>query len=157
MKHKIKLLLFTTLFAVSCAGRTPTPFRLSPEFYTTTNSGLNYEVTYADEVLSKAKAKASFATYVYSVGCNACTHFSPIIDEYAQTNNIMIYAVSIFEVQAEGGALKNASTYTPYVAIFKTGRIVATLDPLKDAHKDYFRTIEGFGTWFETYVDVSAN
>lgn len=157
MKRKIILLLFTALFAVGCREKTPTPFRLSNEFYTTANSGLNYDASYDEEVLNKVKAKASFAAYVYSVGCNACTSFSPLIDEYAKTNDIMIYAVSIFDVQAAGGALKTASKYTPYVALFKTGRIVATLDPLKDAHKDYFRTIEGFSTWFETYVDVSEN
>lgn len=157
MRRKHTLFLLIALFATSCTKQKIVPFRLSPEFYTSTNSGINYKVNYSDNVITKADAKASFAVYVYSVGCSACNSFSPHLQTYLTTNNIMMYAVTLSEVQAGGGDLYKAGKYTPYVSLFNKGKIVATLDPLSDKHTAYFKSAVSFGEWFETYVDISPN
>lgn len=157
MRKKITLLLLIALLSTGCRAKNIEKFRLSPEFYTTINSGINYDVTYVDDILPKAEANYSFAVYVYSLGCSGCNRFSPYLAEYLQNNDLMIYAVTIFEVQAGGGALHKAGKYTPYVSLFNEGKIVTTLDPLNDAHTTYFKSATGFGEWFETYVDISRS
>lgn len=169
MKNKkFILLLFMPFLLLGC---NPTPsnsaeqvssvpeslrWRLDAEYYTTTAAGFE-RVSYADIIIPKINNKGTFITYVYSVGCSVCASFEPIFREYLETNNIKAYAVSINEVISVGGDLKKASSYAPYVSLFKAGKINTTLSPTKAEHTAHFKSVTSFGEWLTTYIIINGD
>ncbi len=132
-----------------------TRWRLDEQYYTTTDAGFE-RVSYADVIMPKINNNGTFITYVYSVGCSVCASFEPIFREYLETNNIKAYAVSINEVISVGGDLKKASSYAPYVSLFKGGKINTTLSPTKAEHTEHFKSVTGFGEWLTTYIIING-
>lgn len=164
MIRKTKLLIvLTALFITSCGGKTAEKFRLSPEFYTSENSGINYVPSsnfaeeYAVTVTAKIKAKASFGVYVYSSTCGTCATFSPILDNYLKANNLKLYGVQFSDLKPVKDDLYKRVTTVPYLAMYQEGRVRAYLDSWESSDREYFSSASKFALWFSTNIDISPN
>lgn len=131
-------------------------FRLSDEYYTSENKGLTY-ADYQSSIAIKKEESASFASLVYLSGCPSCALFIPIVEKYATSNNLRFYAVDALDIRNSDSELFQTIKYAPSFVIYKEGTLFTFLDSGKDEHIDYFKSLSGFRTWFETYVDITPS
>ena len=146
-----KLLLLPILLLTSCNKNTTYPFYLNKKYYSEYNI---IDLSSIDDFKTLEKEKDSFAIYVYLPGCLTCNAFKPILNEYLEKEEITIYSISYTKVKDKSNTLKSNISYAPSVALFNEGELVDYLDALSDEHIDYYSSVEGFASWFETYVYI---
>ena len=144
-----KLLLLPILLLASCNKTTTYPFYLNEKYYNEYNV---IDLTSIDDFKALEKEKESFAIYVYLPGCLTCNAFKPILNEYLEQKEITIYSISYTKVKEKSNTIKSNISYAPSVALFNEGELVTYLDALSNEHIDYYSSVEGFSSWFETYV-----
>ena len=142
------LLLIPTLLLTSCKEVTY-PFYLNDQYY---NEGKLIELTSIDEFKTLENNKESFGIYVFLPGCMTCASFKPILEEYIEMNKITLYSIPYTKLKNSNNTLKSNINYAPSVALFNEGEIVTYLDALDNEHINYYESVEGFSSWFETYV-----
>ena len=81
-----------------------------------------------------------------------CASFKPILEEYINDKSITLYSISYTKLKDSNNTLKSNIDYTPSVALFNEGEIVTYLDALDNEHIEYYESVAGFSSWFETYV-----
>ena len=146
---KIKNILLTLLLLTSCKPNYP--FTLNEKYY---NKSEIIELSNIDEFIKLEKEKDSFGIYIYLPGCLTCSKFKPILDDFSETYNITLYTISYLKIKNTSNTLiKNIDT-APSVALFSNGQLVTYLDANKDEHIEYYENIEGFTSWFKTYVKI---
>lgn len=150
-----KTLLLSILLLSSC-NSTSFPYRLEEKYYTTTLKGLK-EITDISEFYNLEKNKESFGIYIYLNGCITCKEFKPILEEYLNLNNIQLYSISYSKIKDTSCSLEKNVEYAPSVALYHNGKIETYLDALKDEHIEYYESIEGFDSWFQTYIDIKKH
>lgn len=146
---KIKNILLILLLLTSCKPNYP--FTLNEKYY---NKSEIIELSNIDEFIKLEKEKDSFGIYIYLPGCLTCSKFKPILDDFSETYNITLYTISYLKIKNTSNTLiKNIET-APSVALFSNGQLVTYLDANKDEHIEYYENIEGFTSWFKTYVEI---
>lgn len=146
---KIKNFLLTLLLLTSCKPNYP--FTLNEKYYEKSEI---IELSNIDEFSKLEKEKDSFGIYIYLPGCLTCSKFKPILDDFSETYNITLYSISYLKIKNTSNTLiKNIET-APSVALFSNGQLVTYLDANKDEHIEYYENIEGFTSWFKTYVEI---
>ena len=146
-----KLLLLPILLLASCNKTSTYPFYLNEKYYNEYNV---IDLVSIDDFKALEKEKDSFAIYVYLSGCLTCNAFKPILYEYLEQKEITIYSISYTKVKEKSNTIKSNINYAPSVALFNEGELVTYLDALSNEHIDYYSSVEGFSSWFETYVYI---
>lgn len=146
---KIKNILLTLLLLTSCKPNYP--FTLNEKYY---NKSEIIELSNIDEFIKLEKEKDSFGIYIYLPGCLTCSKFKPILDDFSETYNITLYTISYLKIKNTSNTLIKNIEAAPSVALFSNGQLVTYLDANKDEHIEYYENIEGFTSWFKTYVKI---
>lgn len=158
-KHALFLVflpLVSILFSCTNSNSNIQKFRLSDEFYTSENKGLLY-ADFQSSISIKKEENATFASLVYLSGCPSCALFTPIVEEYATLKNMQFYAVDVIDLRDNDTELFHTIKYAPAFMIFKEGNFFIFLDSGNADQIDCFKSLSGFGTWFETYINVSPS
>lgn len=108
----------------------------------------------SDELNQMEKDKKTFALYVYLPGCASCASFYPIVKEFAETQQIDIYAVDLTVLFHEENSVSKRVTYTPSMFIYEDGEVLAYLDPQSDEDLPIYHSLEALTSWFSEYVDI---
>jgi len=153
MKHKSLLYLLLSFLIVSCE---PSYQIHEGEFYFT-DKYYNQETTLIyDEDYSKIQLaldnKESFGVYVFLTGCTSCASFKPIMEEFLDEYNIQLYSVNYMIMESMENLYHTTIKYAPAVMLFKDGELVDYLDASSDDDYYAFKSKDGFGDWFSSYV-----
>ena len=148
-----KIIILPIILLASCHKPTSSYFALEDKYYTISNKGL-HDLNNIDEFIELEKSKESFGIYLYTPGCISCSNFKPILAEYLDTNNIQLYSISFSKLDDKSNTLKKNINYAPSVALFYQGELQVYLDAQKNEHIEYYESVEGFKSWFETYIDI---
>lgn len=148
---KKSIILLPILLLSSC--KTTLPFNLEEKYYTQENKGL-IEITDLTTFEALEEKKESFAIYIYLPGCLTCASFKPILDEFLNQNNLQIYSISYLTIKNKENTLKENIKYTPSVALFYKGKIETYLDATSNEHIEYYKSLDGFTSWFTTYIEL---
>lgn len=107
-----------------------------------------------DELLKLEKSKESFIVYTSTEGICACSiPFDPIIEKFIKKHDLTFY---FFEFRnKKGTTIDKYITHSPSVIIYKDGKVVEYLKYDSDDHIKYYESLEGFETWFKSYVNLS--
>ena len=153
MFKKFLVILFCVLLVGCSCKKDIKPFRLEDKYYTSSEKGL-VELESYDDIEMLMDEKESFAIYVYTPGCTSCAAFKPVLDKYINDNNLKFYTISYPILKESNNPIKDLVKFAPSVIIYNEGKLVAYLDTTDDDHTDYFKNVDNFGKWFETYVIV---
>ncbi len=107
-----------------------------------------------EELLKLEEEKKTFALYVYIPGCSSCASFYPIVREFANANEIPIYAVDLTDIFKYDNSVSRRISYSPSMFIYENGEVIAYLDPSSDEDLPHYQTLEGLSSWFAQYLDV---
>lgn len=154
MLKKILSVLFFMFIVVGCSCDNIDPFKLEDKYYTSTEKGL-VELESYDDIKMLIDDKESFAVYIYTPGCTSCAAFKPVLNKYIDENNLKLYSISYPILKTTNNPIKDKVKFPPSVVIYNEGKLVAYLDTEDEKHTDYFKNVDNFSEWFESYVIVS--
>jgi len=161
MKKKVLLsFLLITPFLFGCNNNQPststssiTKFYLDDEYYTHKESyeSIFIDVSSKEDLTDLTSSKKSFAIYVYSTTCTACQQFSPIVESYCRSKNLVFYRVLI-SISSQTETKISDIRYTPSVALYNSGDQVRYLDAISATDTQYYQSVDGFDSFFQSYV-----
>jgi len=143
MKKTLMFFSFALVFAlISCTPRDRIVFETDPESVTWVEID-------AAALQAKLDAKADFVLIVSSETCISCADFRPILESMIAT-----YGVVVYKIEAGTGFPGTNDVfdyrYTPTVAVFAAGELVASIDPAKQERA--FESVEHLVDWLDYYV-----
>jgi len=141
--------IFAMIFlacAVLVSGCTK-KFYLDQEFYQTDGEFVNI----TSEEFTNLDSQ-NYALFVYNNYCAFSIPCDEIFHQYMKQKHISFLSMSYDEFK--NTKLHEQVRFAPSVIIVKNWKIVAYLDPEKDAHLDLYQNVEKFGEWFEKYVNL---
>ena len=153
MKKRLFSVTLCSLLLFSC--NKVNKFYLSEKYYTSENKGLQ-EITENSYLKQLQDNKESFGLYVFGRGCSSCAAFSPIIEEFLNTYEIMFYSIEFNLIKNSNLDVQKVAKYTPTVVLYEEGKIATYLDPIKDEHIEYFSSLDGFTKWVAKYVELTS-
>jgi len=94
------------------------------------------------------KSKKSFIVYVYSITCEGCGLFKPIVEEVIEEKDLIIYAVQAKNISDSHklAGLKN----TPGIGVFSKGEMI--FKTTKSESPAYFTSKQGFEEFLNKYT-----
>ena len=146
---KKKILLLPILLLCSC--QEIQPFRFEEKYY---NNASLIELDDISSFKELEDNKESFGIYLYLPGCLTCQSFKPKLNKFIELNNITLYSISFTKIKDTKNTLYSNIEYAPSVALFNKGELITYLDALNNDHIPYYKTLEGFSEWFNTYVEI---
>lgn len=115
----------------------------------------DYTAIESTQQLQKMEAdNKTFAAYVYLPSCSSCASFYPVLKQYADENDIDMYAVNLRDVFKEKNSISDRIQSSPSVFIYKDGEVAAYLDPASDDDYPIYKDIEKLSEWFENNIDI---
>ena len=114
------------------------------------------EISSTEELKQLEAEGKTFALYVYLPACASCASFLPVVKEFIDENNIVMYAVKLSDIYHEDNSVSERVSYTPSMFIYENGEVKAYLDPSSDSDLPYYQTLEGLSEWFAKYLDVKV-
>ena len=93
------------------------------------------------------ESQETFLIYFYSQSCGGCLIFTPILEEFIKSENMMIYNIDVGE---EDLSNDQRTAYTPGIFAFEKGEKVIKIDDMEDS--DYFRSKEGFEGFIDRHI-----
>ena len=142
---KILLIILSLLVLVGC-NKDNKPFSLDSEYY---NDGKIIDID-SNGIKKLEKEKKSFAVFVNLKGCTSCIEFKKVLDQFMDEYKIDFYSLSVNDI--EGTCIDDCVKYSPSVVIYHKGKVVASLDAIKNEDLPYYESVEGFKSWFNKYV-----
>lgn len=139
---RLSIALFFVFFLFACTSGE----RIVPE---TDPDATGWTELDADALSAKIAAADDFILVVSSETCISCQAFQPILEEMVSAYGIVVYKI-------ESGAAFPADNdqfdyrYTPTVAVFRDGAVVASVDP--DRQERPFESREHLVDWLDAYV-----
>ena len=112
------------------------------------------QIETADELRQLEKEGKTFALYVYLPGCASCASFLPIVKEFIEANDIVMYAVNLTDIYHDDNSVSSRVSYTPSMFIYEDGEVKAFLDPASNDDLPIYQSLESFSEWFSRYLDV---
>ena len=149
----ISLIICFSTIGCSCKGIEPVVLEESQ--YAEEEGKIEFLSSF-DFIQEKIDAKSTFVFYMYGAGCSACHDFTPILREYVKEKKIIMYATEVKQIDKVNPDLKNTLKCTPAIAIIKEGNLHQYIDSCNEEQGDYFMSKEGFGEWFESYVELKG-
>lgn len=150
MKKTVCLFIIVLFAFFLCGCKEVKKFSLEDKYY---NNDSIMVYSSFDEISELISNKENFVLYIYLDGCLTCRDLRFIAEEYFSEKKIMIYALNYDEME-KGSQLKKTIEYAPSVVLFQKGKIVKFLDTSSDDDIFAFKDIDGFSTWFETYIEL---
>lgn len=140
------ILLVLTLFAYGYKKNQI--FALEEKYY-----GINLlEEINLEKLKELRESKESFGVFVYQPLCSNSDDFEIVLKEFQKENKIKFYKISFSSILESD--LKETVKYYPSFLIFKEGKLIDHLEADKDKYTEYYRSKEGFKSWFTTYVEL---
>lgn len=143
-KSIISLLLLTSIIGTSCSN---TPVKFKPTYGSEIDTGV-VDISYSDLYTKNLNNEAMIvATYPgKNTSCSCWLTFRDVIlTQFAKNNDVMIYAIDVFEIEGQDETYKLVlADKEPTIAFFKDGKkydqyIYSTKDP-----QPFFKKIEAF-------------
>ncbi len=125
------------------------PFYLADRYY---GEGAIIKIS-REELLDLEEQKESFALLIFQpVTCGRITayDFYNHIEKFLNKKQMSFYQINFIEL--EGTKAGQSVKYSPSVAIYQEGKIIAYLDAKLAEHTEYYYSAENFETWFQKYV-----
>lgn len=141
---KYIVLLITILLLVGCTKKVE-KFYLEDEYY---GEGIITKST-SDEINKLEEDKENFAVFVYLNSCSSCSKFTKVLEDFSKEYGINFYSMTLEESEETSCT---CIKYSPSVAIYKEGKVVAYLDANSDEDLEYYESSETFKEWFTKYV-----
>ena len=124
-------------------------FSLEDKYY---NNGKIIQIS-GEEYNALIKEKESFIVFVHLPGvCLFNLPFAPIVEEYVSTTNITIYSLNFKDI--DNTNLEEKIQYSPSVVLIKKGKINKYLDPNKESDLKYYKDINDFDNWINSYIKI---
>jgi len=124
-------------------------FSLEDKYY---NNGKIIQIS-GEEYNALIKEKESFIVFVHLPGvCLFNLPFAPIVEEYVSTANITIYSLNFKDI--DNTNLEEKIQYSPSVVLIKKGKINKYLDPNKESDLKYYKDINDFDNWINSYIKI---
>ena len=95
------------------------------------------------------KEENNFGIFVFLPGCSSCAEFKTVLEEFTEENNLMVYSISILDVD---GTEAEELEYAPSFILYKNGKVVDMLDPASDEDTAYFKSSDKLKEWLEEYI-----
>ena len=99
--------------------------------------------------------KQTFLVFTYLPGCVSCASFKPIVEEFIDANDVIVYSLNYQLVKDTGNEIETSIRYTPSIFIYKDGVLQDYLDMQSEDDKVIYTTTENFSTWINEYIDVN--
>ena len=145
-----KLVVLVLLFCL--VGCSNDKFTLEEKYYGKTD----YIELNVDGFNELVENKESFAVFIYQPLCSISYEFNKVLTEFSKTYKISFYKMAFSDMQET--SLNNKIKYYPSLVIFKEGKVVDYLKADSDEDSKYYKDIEGFKSWFFSYVnETKAN
>lgn len=141
------LLLVISLITSGCIKEDNT-FYLDSQYYG--SSKLNE--TDADSLENLLEEKETFALFVYQPLCAASEDFKDVLTDFTKENGMSFYKITYSKLKET--SLKEAVKYYPTLVIIREGEIVDFLESDSAEDYNYYKTSDGFKTWFTKYVKL---
>ena len=146
--RKILLLVLTVLFLVGCDCQHEM-FFLEEKYY---NSDRITEID-VDTFNELMDDQESFAIFIYQPLCATSSSFEKVLNEFLEEYQISFYKMSFSDMKET--ELSRDIKYYPSFAIIHEGELVDALDANSDEDTDYYKSLDGFVRWFNSYVNMN--
>ncbi|MDO4501017.1 MAG: thioredoxin family protein [Erysipelotrichaceae bacterium] len=94
--------------------------------------------------------RENFLLLVYLNGCSACASFKPVVEEFAKSEQLPIYSISLELIKTHIPEIK----YTPSLVVFKEGQMLDYLDAKADEDIDFYRNAYNLSKWISEYFEI---
>ena len=151
MKRVVTLLLLFTsiLLLVGCENsKEEKNFSLEEKYYTTSS----FNEIGIEEFNELVENKESFAIFIYQPLCATSYEFNQVLTEFSKMHQISFYKMSFTDMKET--ELGDTIKYYPSFAIYQEGKLVDYLDANSNEDTDAYKSVEGFKSWFASYVKV---
>ncbi|MCK9198354.1 MAG: thioredoxin family protein [Bacilli bacterium] len=129
------------LFSISSCGNKVEKFEIE------TLEGITATVELTkEELIEKINNQDNFVLLLSQPTCGACANFKPIINEYVTQKGIVIY-----KIETIVGDLVDYK-YTPTLAIFNSGEVVKSVDPM--TKESVFSSVSNLGDFIEQWCVI---
>ena len=146
--RKLLILALFSLLLVGC-GNKQEKFFLEDKYYQdNTMNELNVDTF--SELLEN---KESFAVFIYQPLCATSSRFEKVLNEVLEEYQISFYKMSFSDMKKTD--LADDIKYYPSFALYHDGEFVDALDANSDQDTDYYKSVEGFLEWFNSYVNLN--
>ena len=145
---RILLLGFIVLFLVGCSNQHEI-FSLEEKYY---NSDRITEID-IDTFNELMDDKESFAIFIYQPLCVTSTNFENVLNKFLDEYQISFYKMSFSDMKET--VLASDIRYYPSFAVIHEGELVGALDANSDEDITYYETVDGFVSWFSSYVNMN--
>ena len=143
----ILVVVITVLVAVIVGGQPTQQFRLSAEYYGTSEMLTGLTKDEYEQLLSQKK---SFVVMVDKPGCITTPPMRERMANFPANMQFKYYQFMWSE--ARESSLHEYVTFVPSVAIIREGKVVAWLRADSDEDVDYFNSAEALQGWIAKYI-----
>ncbi len=147
--RKIFLILLLSLGLAGCGNNEIEPFWLEEEYY---NNSRVREIG-IEEFNELIEKEESFGVFIYQNLCPSSLDFENVLNEFLEEYQISFYKLSFTNM--EETELSKDIKYYPSFAIYHDGNLVDALDANSDEDTDYYKSLDGFVSWFSNYVNIN--
>lgn len=156
LMKKILLIPLLTLLLFTCACSSNNDFSKfdGEKIILTKDAFANIElieINSLEELNLKKNNGDSFVLIVYNNRCEACYAFKLVVQEFIEKRSLAIYSLENTKIEKKSSLAKHTKL-VPTVFIFHKGKIIAQLNPNDNEHLDYYKDVEGFSNWIDTYI-----
>ena len=114
----------------------------------------SYQIINKDELNKLISDKHSFVLFAYNSFCSFPLPCEDVFQKTMEKLNIRLYAIPFSE--ARDTSFFDTVSYAPSIAIYKSGKIIAYLDPSSKTDYDYYQDENKFEEWLTSKIIISS-
>ena len=108
------------------------------------------------EDLNKLESeRKTFPLFVFLSGCPTCAEFMPIVQEYADNNNIKMYSIDLNDIWESNNSVTERIKYAPSMFIYRNGKVISYLQSSNSNDYDYYKSVDKLSEWFKKNIDIN--
>ena len=145
---KLKFIILILIFSVLIIGCQEKKFSFEEKYYNNSEI-IELDLNNFNKLIEN---KESFGIFIYQPMCVTSNEFSEIIKEYSENYLITFYKMPFSLIKET--KLEEQIKYYPSFVIYRNGELIDFLDASSDEDTNYYKSIDGFKEWLETYVTI---
>lgn len=145
---KLKFIILILIFSVLIIGCQEKKFSFEKKYYNNSEI-IELDLNNFNKLIEN---KESFGIFIYQPMCVTSNEFSEIINKYSENYLITFYKMPFSLIKET--KLEEQIKYYPSFVIYRNGELIDFLDASSDEDIKYYKSIDGFKEWLETYVTI---
>ena len=144
----LKFIILILIFSVLIIGCQEKKFSFEKKYYNNSEI-IELDLNNFNKLIEN---KESFGIFIYQPMCVTSNEFSEIINKYSENYLITFYKMPFSLIKET--KLEEQIKYYPSFVIYRNGELIDFLDASSDEDTNYYKSIDGFKEWLETYVTI---